>query len=73
MKKILFVLGVFAALSFTACNTKSDCTCTMAYSGNSQSIDITDFDGDCKDINWDNIPGWENGASLGFTFECKDK
>jgi hypothetical protein len=88
MKKILLSLGVFAVLSFTACdsdsdldsdlnlNKKSDCECVVSFMGESSSpIDVLDFEGDCSDIGWNDLPAqWQIlEEDADFSFECTEK
>ena len=87
MKKVLFALSLVAAFSFVACNGTSDCACTIKMSdgttvkpgddGVGESLYINDFDGDCKDANWSDLPSsshdWASVADSGTTLSCEDK
>lgn len=66
MKKALFLLGAVAAMGFVACNSTSDCDCTLTNDMGVQSgvvvASITEFDGECSEITssteglvWDEI------------------
>ena len=89
MKKVLFVLGAFAAMSLVACSGKSDCACDILdETGNvyvhstdenvNGTLDVLDFDGDCKDVKWSNLPtdnnkDWASLEALNYTLKCDDK
>lgn len=87
MKKVLFVLGAFAAMSFVACSGKTDCACDLVSSDPSiypnvshteanGSLDVLEFDGDCKDVKWTDLPSSSaNWASLAefYTLKCAEK
>lgn len=90
MKKVLFALSLAAAFSFVACNGKSDCAChiTDKTTGEvfvtnaeaSGTLDVSDFDGDCKDVAWSDLPSSShNWSSLAgdtattYQLVCQDK
>lgn len=84
MKKVLVLMGAF--LAFAACNTVSDCDCTV--SGEMISVDIftaeaatiTEFEGACEDVAWTDLSStiqgdWldENGDAGGLTLSCVER
>ncbi|MDR0971088.1 MAG: hypothetical protein LBM25_01725 [Bacteroidales bacterium] len=76
MKKILFVLGIFAVLSFTACNTTSDCECTISDNGTLPlTFEVNNFEGNCSDVDWDNVSLYVLDYPMGMTvyWKCNDK
>ena len=53
MKKALFLLGAVAAMGFVACNSTSDCDCTLSLNGipaEETVATITEFEGECSEI-----------------------
>lgn len=91
MKKVLFALSLVAAFSFVACNGKSDCVCNITDKTTGEvymhhndedvngTLDISDFDGDCKDASWSDLPSsskdWAslNDSVVSYNLVCKDK
>lgn len=81
MKKVLFVLGAFAAISLTACSGKVDCACDILIDNESQLegvlLDASEFDGDCKDVKWADLDNaaWHNGATTfpSAVLKCTEK
>ncbi|MDR0972226.1 MAG: hypothetical protein LBM25_07575 [Bacteroidales bacterium] len=85
MKKILLSLGVFAVLSFMACDSdsdsdlnsdkKSDCECVISFMDIDVSLDVLDFAGDCSNIGWNDLPAqWQEGEGLeGYSLYCTEK
>lgn len=90
MKKVLFVLGAFAAMSLVACSGKTDCACDLVDSTGqlptihstdtdvNGTLDVLEFDGDCKDVKWSNLPkdnnkDWASLETLGYTLKCAEK
>ena len=82
MKKALFLLGAVAAMGFVACNSTSDCDCTLSYDGVPAEVTvatITEFDGECSEITssteglvWDEI--WADFAgNADVVMTCEDK
>ena len=46
MKKALFLLGAVAAMGFVACNSTSDCDCTVGFDNtNPETVEVLEFDG----------------------------
>lgn len=74
MKKALFILGGVAMFAFASCNNKSDCDCTVKMEEVSQVVPVTEFDGDCDQINASNLgPNWDNIEELGGSFKCVEQ
>jgi hypothetical protein len=81
MKKILFVLGVFAVLSFTACNATSDCECVVDMYGDGagriipMELEVRNFEGDCDDVDWNDLPLYldEEEVDIIISIECKEE
>ncbi len=74
MKKALFILGGVAMFAFASCNNKSDCDCTVKMGEVSQVVPVTEFDGDCDQINASNLgPNWDNIEELGGSFTCVEQ
>lgn len=74
MKKALFILGGVAMFAFASCNNKSDCDCTVKMGEVSQVVPVTEFDGDCDQINASNLgPNWDNIEELGGSFKCVEQ
>lgn len=74
MKKALFILGGVAIFAFASCNNKSDCDCTVKMGEVSQVVPVTEFDGDCDQINASNLgPNWDNIEELGGSFTCVEQ
>ena len=88
MKKVLFLLGAFAAMSLVACSGKTDCACDLVNNGvdpdylnvshteANGSLDVLEFDGDCKDVKWSDLPSSSaNWASMSafYTLKCAEK
>lgn len=89
MKKVLFVLGAFAAMSLVACSGKTDCACDLVNSTGelptihstdadvNGTLDVLEFDGDCKDVKWTDLKtsskDWPSLAALGYTLTCAEK
>lgn len=74
MKKALFILGGVAMFAFASCNNKSDCDCTVKMGEVSQVVPVTEFDGDCDQINASNLgPNWDNIEKLGGSFTCVEQ
>lgn len=87
MKKVLFVLGAFAAMSLVGCNSEKDCACDIynvdgiveirsTDDGVDSSLDVLEFDGECKDVNWSDLPasthGWAVMAEFGYSLKCEE-
>ncbi len=74
MKKALFVLGAVATLGFVACNTVSDCDCTVAMGGVEATVEVLEYEGNCDEIAAENLPEtWQDIETLGGTFTCVEK
>ncbi|MDR0971087.1 MAG: hypothetical protein LBM25_01720 [Bacteroidales bacterium] len=75
MKKILFVLGIFAVLSFTACSATSDCECSWTFEGYPITFDVENYEGDCNDVDWNDIPMYDQGSHDLYMLylDCTDK
>lgn len=85
MKKVLFALSLFAAFTFAACDDTSDCVCNIKDSNGTilvnhseatnGSLDIKDFDGDCKDAAWSDLPDttWTSMEATGVKLVCEEK
>ena len=51
MKKALFLLGAVATMGFVACNTISDCDCTVGFEGiPGVVVEVLEFEGTCEEI-----------------------
>jgi hypothetical protein len=88
MKKVLFVLGAIGAMSLVACNGTKDCACdiydadglvwvTSTEAGVNGTLDVLEFDGECEDATWKDLPTdndkhWAELAT-DFTLKCKEK
>ena len=73
MKKALFLLGAVAAMGFVACNSTSDCDCTISM-GDIPVIEVLEFDGECSEVTADLFPEeWKDIEELGGTFSCVEK
>lgn len=59
--------------AFASCNNKSDCDCTVKMGEVSQVVPVTDFDGDCDQINASNLANWDNIEELGGSFKCVEQ
>lgn len=60
--------------AFASCNNKSDCDCTVKMGEVSQVVPVTEFDGDCDQINASNLgPNWDNIEELGGSFTCVEQ
>lgn len=91
MKKTLLTLGVLGLMTFglTSCGDEKDCDCTVAFGDTTQALytedapSVTDFDGDCEDVEFSDmniaaedlpegvtLDSWSNYAELGGTFTC---
>ncbi len=75
MKKALFVLGALATMGFVACNTVSDCDCTVGFEGVvGVTVEVLEFEGTCEEITAEALPAeWQDIETLGGTFECVEK
>lgn len=89
MKKVLFVLGAFAAMSLVACSGKTDCACdlvntvdpstypTISHTEANGTLDVLEFDGECTDIVWSDLPSssanWASMAVDGYVLKCAEK
>lgn len=74
MKKALFILGGVAMFAFASCNNKSDCDCTVKMGEVSTVVPVTEFDGDCDQINASNLGSdWDNIEELGGSFTCVEQ
>jgi hypothetical protein len=76
MKKLFLLLGVCGL--FVACS-KSDCDCEAVMSQitvplyDEGSATITDYDGDCEELNWSNLSSqWAAYEGEGVTLKCKE-
>lgn len=75
MKKALFLLGAVATMGFVACNTTSDCDCTVGMEGlTSVTVEVLEFEGACDEIAADALPEqWQDIETLGGYFDCVEK
>jgi hypothetical protein len=75
MKKALFVLGALATMGFVACNTVSDCDCTVGFEGVAGvTVEVLEFEGTCEEITAEALPAeWQDIEELGGTFSCVEK
>lgn len=75
MKKALFLLGAVAAMGFVACNSTSDCDCTVGFDNTDPvNVEVLEFDGECSDVTADLFPEeWQDIEGLGGTFSCVEK
>lgn len=88
MKRVLFLLGAFAAMSLVGCNGTKDCACDIydvdgivsvssTDAGVNGSLDVLEFDGECTDVTWANLPvtshAWSEMAVEGYTLKCSEK
>ncbi|MEE0947385.1 MAG: hypothetical protein U0L53_01550 [Bacteroidales bacterium] len=75
MKKALFLLGAVATMGFVACNTISDCDCTVGFEGiPGVVVEVLEYEGTCDEIAADALPAeWQDIEELGGTFSCVEK
>ena len=74
MKKALFLLGAVAAMGFVACNSTSDCDCTIGDGLTSNVVEVLEFEGECSEVTADLFPEeWKDIEELGGTFSCVEK
>ena len=75
MKKALFLLGAVAAMGFVACNSTSDCECTMGFDNTQEVVEVLEFDGECSDVTADLLPeAWRDIETIeGGAFTCVEK
>ena len=75
MKKALFLLGAVAAMGFVACNSTSDCDCTISMGDiEVPVIEVLEFDGACEEITATDLPAeYQDYADYDFTMTCVDK
>lgn len=74
MKKVLLVLGVAATLGLVACNSKSDCDCTVGFDGTTEVVPVLEFDEDCDKIAASDLPTeWQDIEEIGGTFSCVEQ
>lgn len=74
MKKALFLLGAVATMGFVACNTISDCDCTVGFEGNTEVVEVLEYEGTCDEIAAEALPAeWQDIEELGGTFSCVEK
>ena len=75
MKKALFLLGAVAAMGFVACNSTSDCDCTIGNDTTSNVVPVLEFDGACEEITAaDAFPEeWRDIEEIGGKFSCVEK
>jgi len=88
MKRVLFLLGAFAAMSLVGCNGTKDCACDIydvdgivsvssTDAGVNGSLDVLEFDGECTDATWADLSSsaaaWGEMAELGYTLKCSEK
>lgn len=60
--------------AFASCNNKSDCDCTVKMGEVSTVVPVTEFDGDCDEINASNLGSdWDNIEELGGSFKCVEQ
>ncbi|MDR1006772.1 MAG: hypothetical protein LBL74_07925 [Bacteroidales bacterium] len=82
MKKLFLVLGVCGLFALASCG-KSDCDCEASLAGTPAAVSsttpsITDFDGDCKDVQWTDLSSeiqavWNAGGNINdYTLTCVD-
>lgn len=83
MKKTLLTLGVLGLMTMglAACGDDNvDCNCTVKLGDEAiplftdKTPTFTDYDGDCSDINAENLPqqyeNWRNIVELGGSLNC---
>lgn len=75
MKKALFLLGAVATMGFVACNTTSDCDCTVGFEGVAGvTVEVLEFEGTCDEVAADALPAeWQDIEALGGSFSCVEK
>ena len=74
MKKALFLLGAVAAMGFVACNSTSDCDCTIGDGLTSNVVEVLEFDGACEEITATDLPAeYQDYADYDFTMTCVEK
>ncbi len=74
MKKALFLLGAVAAMGFVACNSTSDCDCTLSTEMTEVTIPVLEFEGECSEIAADAFPEeWRDIEEIGGKFSCVEK
>ena len=74
MKKALFLLGAVAAMGFVACNSTSDCGCTLSTEMTEVTIPVLEFEGECSEIAADAFPEeWRDIEEIGGKFSCVEK
>ena len=75
MKKALFLLGAVAAMGFVACNSTSDCDCTISMGDiEVPVIEVLEFEGECSEIAADAFPEeWRDIEEIGGKFSCVEK
>lgn len=74
MKKALFLLGAVATMGFVACNTISDCDCTVGFEGITTVVEVLEYEGTCDEIAAEALPAeWQDIEELGGTFSCVEK
>lgn len=84
MKKVLVLMGAF--LAFAACNTVSDCDCTVSGDMVDQPLfteeaaTIVEFKGTCDEATWTDLSeelqgAWldENGDAGNLTLSCVER
>lgn len=84
MKKVLVLMGAF--LAFAACNTVSDCDCTVSGEMVNQELfteeaaTIVEFKGTCEEATWTDLSeelqgAWldENGDAGNLTLSCVER
>ena len=50
MKKLLLAVVVLSGLALTSCSKKKDCSCETDVMGVKSTALITDYEGDCSDM-----------------------
>lgn len=76
MKKALFLLGAVAAMGFVACNSTSDCECSVGFDNTDPVIvEVLEFDGECSAVTADLLPEeWRDIETMeGGAFSCVEK
>ena len=80
MKKVLVLMGAF--LAFAACNTVSDCDCTVSGDMVDQPLfteeaaTIVEFEGTCEEVTYQDLTlptEWVDAEELGLTLSCVER
>lgn len=56
---ILSAISLFFILGFMACSDTKDCRCTINSDNNQTVVTVSDWDGDCSDIDANDIEGFD--------------